>query len=276
MSYQQRDAHIIDYNTYRFNSYKLRGPQIDTNKPYIVCLGAAQAFGPFCEKPFPVLLADKLGMQVFNIGLGGAIPAQFLDRKFLEVINHSKLAIVQVLSGRCGSNSRYTSVANQLGIMHDDCNVVPPVVFWRYAEKKYRKRLINKLVKETRRDYIYQMLTLIRSVKVSRLLFYISTHKPGDLPDSMTMSPFPHFLKRWMLEEMAGFCDEYVECVSNRGMPMKLYDKNGNPTTVKRPYWNSLLPPIAHNIYYPSPEMHVDAAELLAPACQNILNGVKH
>ncbi len=123
MSYQKRDKHLIDYKCYPFNGYDLRAPQVDVNKPYFVCVCAAQAFGPLCEEPYPILLAEKLGMQVFNIGLGGAIPAQFLDRKFLKVINHSKLAIIQVLSGRCGSNSRYASVANQLGIMHEIKNL---------------------------------------------------------------------------------------------------------------------------------------------------------
>jgi hypothetical protein len=268
MSYQNRDKNILDYKCYPFNGYSLRGPEVDRNKPYMACVGAAQTFGAFCEEPFPTLLAAKLGIQVFNLGLGGAVPSQFLDNKFLKVINHSKLAVLQVLSGRCGSNSRYTTVRIQLGIRHDDYEVVPPVEFWRYAEKKYGKRRINKLVKETRRDYLYKMLTLIRSIKVPKILFYISTLKPEELPERMPNSPFPHFIRRWMIEEMAKFCDEYVECVSNRGMPMKLYDKNGNPTAVKRPYWDSHLPPMAQNIYYPSPQMHEDAAELLAPVCK--------
>ena len=33
------------------------------------------------------------------------------------------------------------------------------------AEEKYDNALFNKLGEETRRDYIYQMLSLIRSVK---------------------------------------------------------------------------------------------------------------
>ena len=105
------------------------------NKPYIVCVGAAQSFGPFCEKPFPILLVEKLGIQVLNLGLSGAIPAQFINRRFLKAINNAGLAIIQVLSGRCGSNSRYTSVANQTGIIHDSNEIAPPVVFWQYAEK---------------------------------------------------------------------------------------------------------------------------------------------
>jgi hypothetical protein len=275
MSYQVRDAHIIDYKTYPFYSYQLRGPKIDTIKPYMICVGAAQSFGPFCRAPFPALLASRLGIQVFNLGIGGAIPAQFLDNNFLKVINNSKFTIIQVLSGRCGSNSKFTHINRQLGIIHDDYRVVPPVVFWRYAEQEYKNELLNKLVEETRRDYLYQMLALILSVKVPRILFYFSTHKPEDLPDRMSRSPFPHFLKRWMVEEMTGFCNEYVECVSSSGLPQKLYDKYGNPTTVKRPPWDSHLPATPHNNYYPSPEMHEEAVKAFEPICWKILKKEK-
>jgi hypothetical protein len=241
------------------------------NKPYIVCVGAAQAFGPFCEKPFPILLAEKLGIQVLNLGLSGAIPAQFINRRFLKAINNARLAVIQVLSGRCGSNSRYTSVANQTGIIHDNNEIAPPVVFWQYAEKKYRRHLMDKLVEETRQDFLYQMLTLIRSIKTPRLLFYISTHKPDDLPDRIFGSPFPHFLRRRMIDKMVEYCDEYVECVTGKGLPQRLYDKNGNPTEVKRPYWDTKRQSTTHNRYYPSPEMHVEAAGLLAPVCRKML-----
>jgi hypothetical protein len=236
----------------------------------MVCIGAAQTFGPFCEKPFPALLADKLGIQVLNLGFGGATPAQFFH--ILKAINNSRLAVIQILSGRCGSNSRYTFVRKLLGIRHDDYEVVHPLVFWQYAEKKYRKELINTLVNETRRDYTYQMIALIQSVKVPKILFYFSRHKPEKLPDRLPQSQFPQLLRRWMIEEMAGFCDEYVECVSSRGLPQKLYDKNGNPTTIKGPYWDPNRQPYTHNRYYPSPEMHEDASELLVPVCKKILD----
>ncbi len=273
MSYQNRDAHIIDYKCYQLNGWNgIRGPKVDTTKPYIVCVGAAQTFGPFCEKPFPILLADKQGIQVLNLGLGGATPDQFLSKNLLEPINNSILAIIQILSGRCGSNSRYTFIRNHLGIRHDDFEVVNPLVFWEYAGKKYRKKLLNKLVNETRKDYIYKMIALIQSVKVPKILFYFSTKKPEKLPERLLKSPFPQFLRQWMITEMVGFCDEYVECVSSRGLPMKLYDKNGNPTMVKPPPWISNPQPLTQNNYYPSPEMHEDAARALAPICRKILD----
>jgi len=213
-----------------------------------------------------------MGIQVFNLGIGGAIPAQFLSNNILWHINKSKFAIIQVLSGRCGSNSQYTHVQCQRGIIHEGYRVAPPAVFWREVEQKYDNELLNKLVEESRRDYIYQMLSLIRSVNVPKILFYFSTHKPEDLPGKFTGSPFPHFITRRMVEEMAEFCDEYVECVSRIGLPQKILDKDGNPSAVTRPPWDGIHQPMSQNDYYPSPEMHAAAKKALEPICRIFLD----
>jgi hypothetical protein len=105
---------------------------------------------------------------------------------------------------------------------------------------------------------------------VKKILFYISTKKPDDLPDKMTKSPFPHFLRQYMIDKLTEFCDEYVGYVSSKGLPQRLYDKKGNPTTVKTTPW-SKKKSTTHNVYYPSPEMHKGAAGTLEPVCRRLL-----
>ena len=51
--------------------------------------------------------------------------------------------------------------------------------------------------------------------------------------------------------------DRYVECVSKTGLPQVLRDFQGNI--------------VGKNNYYPSPEMHQQASELLFPVCKSIL-----
>jgi len=271
MSYQKRDERIIDYGTYRFSGYQLRGPRIDMTKPYMVCVGAAQTFGPFCTEPFPTLLSKSLGIQVLNLGIGGAIPSQFLNPAFLKVINHSRLTVIQVLSGRCGSNSKFSHVSCQRGIIHEGFRVASPAVFWREAEAKYDHAELSKLVEETRMDYVFQMAILIRSVTVPRILFYFSTRQPGKLPDTMINSPSPQLVKSWMIKKLAEFCEAYVSCVTKKGLPQRLYDKDGNPSAVDRSLWDFDQPPMTQNNYYPSPEMHQEAAEKLMPTCKKML-----
>ena len=65
----------------------------------------------------------------------------------------------------------------------------------------------------------------------------------------------------------------YVECVSSRGSPQPLIDRfTGRPTTIDtsddRPDFTDVW---THNAYYPSPEMHQDAAARLEPLCRRLL-----
>ena len=68
-----------------------------------------------------------------------------------------------------------------------------------------------------------------------------------------------------MLEQVRPHAAAYVECVTRRGSPQKLYSRfTGEPVTS----------PFAENSYYPSPEMQEDAAQALHATCQRFVRPV--
>jgi hypothetical protein len=72
-----------------------------------------------------------------------------------------------------------------------------------------------------------------------------------------------------MVETVRSHCDGYAACVSVRGRPQQLRSRfTGKPTRVLVPGER----PTTGNSYYPSPEMHQDAAALLRPICQELLD----
>ena len=72
-----------------------------------------------------------------------------------------------------------------------------------------------------------------------------------------------------MVDELRRHCDRYVECVGKRGLPQILLDRfTGERVTITDP-WTSQ--PWNENWYYPSPEMHEDAANALEPTCRELL-----
>src|SRR4051812_30999395 len=101
--YARDDWNAIDYRMWRLSTKlpPLRGPEIGPLSPggYGAVLGAAQAFGRFCPKPFPALLSERIGMPVLNLGLAGAGPRMFMRNNFLDVINDAAFVVVQVMSG---------------------------------------------------------------------------------------------------------------------------------------------------------------------------------
>ena len=72
MSYQERDYEVVDYELYAIPGIGMaRGPAPDSLEAgrYFTCLGAAQTFGCFCERPFPALVAERLGVPALNFGM---------------------------------------------------------------------------------------------------------------------------------------------------------------------------------------------------------------
>lgn len=286
MGYQERDAHIIDYHVYELPGVKpypgggvFRGPRVSGN-PYIACVGAAQTFGCFCEKPFPILLTERLGMETLNLGYGGAGPTfHNSNSTLLRHINDARLVIVQVLSGRSGSNSLFrTSTHGSSGTRLSDGKKMMAEDFFSELMTKEPHR-VKEVVEETRRNYVRDMIKLLQDIQPPKILFWFSVRKPKykeqyALPISNFMGAFPQFVNGAIVKEIRKYSNAYVECVSSRGLPQRLFDKKGNPTTLT--INDKLLNPQGiswtHNKYYPSSQMHMEAANALVPFCRRYLS----
>src|SRR5258706_2110901 len=114
MGYQERDRHIIDYDMYELPRVRphpgngwFRGPPVTDNR-YIAFVGGAQTFGCFAPYPYPILLSRRLGIQTLNLGYGGACPTYHTSNMpLMDYINRSCCVVVQIMSGRSQSNSKF-------------------------------------------------------------------------------------------------------------------------------------------------------------------------
>lgn len=281
--YQKKDINIIDYRLYEFNNALFRGPQPDDKANSITYIGAAQTFGRFCKNPFPNILGNKLNLGTLNFGTGGRGPAYFLKNKpILYESNKSKIAVIQIMSGRSVGNSVYDS-DNSSGIRLSDGKKMKAIHVYRdlingVDERGLNRKFIENLVKETRERYIDEMIALLQAIKIPKILLWFSVRYPeykeiypnrfkqilsrrlGRFRQSphCLLSYFPHLVNREMVDTIKQYSDSYVECTTNAGLPQVLTDFQGRV--------------VGQNTYYPSPEMHIQAAELLYPVCRSILN----
>src|SRR5262249_11650116 len=67
------------------------------------------------------------------------------------------------------------------------------------------------------------------------------------------------------------YADAYVECVSAEGLPQRLIGLDGKPVAVTTRISPRQEVRVWENSYYPSPEMHREAARRLAPTCVDLL-----
>jgi len=271
-----RSSSQFDYQLYRFGRSQqlFRGPAPDRAGGYVACLGGAATFGRFTRRPFPTLLAEGLDVPVVNLGAEGAGPGFFLrDSEVLEVAARARACVVQVMGAPEMSNRLYTvrPRRNQRLFAVSDllCQIYPEVRFDQFVRvdrmldhlAMLDGKRFTMIATEIRNAWIGRMTTLLSSIETDVMLFWFSQRRPEDaaLTDRPSRSIAPSMVDRDMVDAVADAAHGYVECISSAGLPQDLTE-GGRPV-----YFRPKGDPIVENRTLPSPEMHVQAAELLLP-----------
>lgn len=303
--YQARDWDVVDYEMYEHSGSHLwfRGPRpgnLERGR-YVVCLGAAQTFGCFVQRPYPALLQSALGIPVVNLGYGGAGPRFYARHpELLSLINGAAIVIVQVMSARSEDNSRFSSgglelltdrtTGEQMSAAHAYAGLLaehdghlrrlPRGVRkgWR-AFKGHRE--VVRVLDETREAWVDSYSGLMSAITAPTVLLWFSKRRPGVHRTSRAVwwwqryddvnamfGDYPQLVTPSMVRAVRPWAASYVRCVSDRGSPQPLVSRfTGQPLSVD---YGRDRPDLAEvrtdNPYYPSPEMHEDAcAALLEP-----------
>lgn len=281
--YQKSDQAFINYHGYEWGRLNqlYRGPRPDLSRPYVACIGGGQTFGRYVDHPFPELLSREIGMTVANLGTPNAGPGFFLrDSVALEAASKAEVCIVQVMSARALSNRLFKVQLNSAAQIETVSKALeslfPHVDFETFT---YAHNMLNQLSEndpdsflaveaELRAAWVARTRSLLQSIQTKRILFWFSERAPDDKsePDSKgSMLSYPQFVDQEMLDAAAPLVDEIVYCVSSRGYPHSLL-KDGE-TVLQTPFGM----PVRENLFYPSPEMHIDAAKALAGPVRALL-----
>jgi len=280
LGYQETDAHLVDYQLYQLPGIELstfRGPPV-RREAYVACIGAAQTFGRLAHRPFPALISSALDIDSLNLGRGGAGPGYTLrSPAMMRYINDARLVIVQVLSGRSVSNSIWHTVNDGvLGVNQVTGTPMRADEFYTWLLQQ-ELDYARQIVAESRANYVATMTRMLSAIKPPKILLWFSTRAPDyretwALPPWRLFGKYPQLVNRAMVESVKPFADRYVECVSYRGLPHRVIDLAGNPSAYHvLPSMDPNAVPQEMNRYYPSQEMHEDAADLLIPACRELL-----
>jgi hypothetical protein len=275
--YDRRDYEVVDYQYWELvgSGMEFRGPEFDfrDDGPYIVCAGAAQTFGCLVEEPYPALLAERLDVRSVNLGLGSATPALFDNARILEVVNGAAVLVLQVMAVRQQGNSRLQPLGTDL--VHDTRHgdEVPAHIGWQRIIDEERSKLAA-YVNETQRSWIQDYRHLLAKIGVPVILFYFSARPksevlPRGADNLLTLfGQFPQLVGASSIDDVAGECTAYVECASTRNQGHLIRSRfSGEPVEIDNAILDPRLPGRwTRNWYYPSPEMHGDAATNLTAA----------
>ena len=284
--YQQRDEKFITYDAWELPGTRhriLRGPSVsptDIEKGhYFTTIGAAETFGCFAQKPYPTLVSAHIGLPCLNFGRGGAGPAYFNNPDnddIIELANHGLFVVISVMSSRQASNTLFSSKQGGYTVDYKGLIMTADAAWKSIVDENWgsNKQDIGKLIEESRDSYVREYHALFRKIKVPILLFYFSRRQPDytinwatNHVSSLSGDAFPQFVDQSTINRiLEAKPTHYATCVSKRGWPQPLYLKSD---TLHKKL------PIRTNRYYPSPEMHEDAAGILYPICQSITNQMR-
>jgi Domain of unknown function (DUF6473) len=302
--YQPRDYEIVDYERFYVDGCNIpfRGPAFNPFKAapnsYFTCLGAVQTYGAWCERPFPALLGEAIGLPALNLAVGGVGPGFYtLNERLIEAMNRGRFVILQCMAARHAGNSRFAPDGFVEFVI--DKRVGDSIPSWAGWKRVIVEEPENALryVEETRCAWIEVSLQLLARIRVPVIFFYFS-RRPAEYQIDFTaieaqreqlrrgidsgpfvdglMGDFPHLVDGRCVREVAAACAGYAECLSARGMGQALLSRfTGRP--IGELEHSALgdefvkLPRMSHNTYYPSSQMHEDARDALLPAARKLL-----
>jgi len=279
LGYQERDHDIVDYQQYRLlPTFRARGPaprSFDRGQ-FFACIGAAQTFGCFCDSPYPALLQQQIGIDALNLGCAGAGPTFFLNQpRLIELANRAKFVIIQVMSGRSEDNSCFRSDGLEWLYRRDDGVGLSAEIAYRELLARHDEDFVRRIVAETRSNWVSSFTSLLQKIEPPKILFWFSQRQTdySERFDAVhrLFDEFPQLVNASMVDAIKPYVNEYVECISRRGMPQQLMNRfTGEPAVVDFTRSGEESYADSYNSYYPSPEMQVDAADALHDACLHV------
>src|SRR5580692_10888492 len=282
--YEAEDAGIVDYGytTLEGCSFAIRGAvERGDNGRNIACLGSAATFGRYIEQPYPQRIGEMLHANVTNLGFGGARFETYLkEPATLAFCKASDLVVLELMSARSyrcdlfqprshlgglgAIGRRYADMISaktpQSPLLQDRL-FVDRAYEWGTKNLKWDELLAirTQLLDVYRSDAI----RLIQEIGRPVVLLWISQRSMNAKPQEGSLDSyscgFPHFVDRETVQALRPHVVGLVEVVSKRGIPSTTPypadEKNNQAGKPMKPFVNS---------YYPSPEMHREAAQKLA------------
>lgn len=280
--YSIADQKIFNYCLYDYEGYWLRGPDPRPLKynNYLSFIGSAQTFGRFTYNPFVSQISNMINFPCVNLGWAGAGPENFIDTEILlNLINNGRLAILQIMSARGIYNSLMQNAQGNRMVLYAGQKMDSSTAWENIInDPDISSSIFWQLVDETRSNWISYYYHLFKLIRVPIILLFFGINEPI-LNENKTIKPkninnfmgtHPQLVTRDMINDLSLLCNAYAEVITNKGLPQKL----SKPVIMNADgkYFPSATAFISNkNNYYPSPEMHDDAAKLLIPIIQKFI-----
>ncbi len=192
----------------------------------------------------------------------------------MDRVAKGKFLVLQALAARMMGNSQIEDARNLNWVRprFGGHGWMDSHFAWQAAMDHFSRPEVERLLVESRQAWVASMKEIVAKAGVPTILLWWAERPPHYLDSfenaTTLFNGYPQLVNQAMIEELKPLCAGYAEAVSSRGRPHFLRSEfTGEITSVlfgggrpEEQYWLSI------NHYYPSPEMHEDAAAALLPA----------
>lgn len=283
--YFREDARAFDYRPWRVPGSPVEARGCGDGGPpqgrYVACIGSAATFGRLVERPFPDQLRDRLGVDVVNLGIGGARPAVFADDEGLAaIVRGAACVVVEAMSARGYATDLFVPehAFTNMGRPGGD-----PEAVMEFVDRVHEPALaagerarLERARRVCRAAWVRDMKRVAALAPGRSVLLYVSRRPPHAASDATAdtfegwSGGFPHHVDGRLLGIVAPLFEGTVTVVAGGEPDDQIVDRiDGRPLELF-----SEMPHPDRNFYYPTRAMHADAADALVPVIRAVLASV--
>jgi len=195
--------------------------------------------------------------------------------------SHRKMKnILQIMAARSESNDRFQALP-MAEMVRDSKrgDIISAPLAWDRIFREERNNAAT-YVRQSTAQWENEYRALLQAIKVPIILFWFSPKRldePVDFGAADTrafLGKFPQFITGRNVDALRPFQGRFITCFSDRNMGQPLVSRfTGQPVEIDYGLLRGLgvTTKEKNNNYYPSSDMHIDAAQALFPAVREIL-----
>ena len=279
MSYEQLCHSPLKYDpvAYPGSALQFRGPALDLDEPYVLCLGGSETFGRFIEQPYATELQARLPCPVVNLGVLNAGLDVMTGDPVIRAMAEGASAVVLQVPGAANMTNRFYTVHTRRNDRFLRASTMLKTIYpdVDFTEFHFTRHLLSHLqtVSEERMSILIEELRVAWTARMTRFitrcaapvhLLWLSTRRP-DTEDLEGLAAVwggdPIFVTEAMLKQVAGQAASLSTV-----MPMPNQPRHGTDGKVFAPQEEAAARVM------PGPDAHHRAADLLLPRLETSLS----
>lgn len=224
MTYDCPGAGSLDYSPCRYGTSKLlfRGPQRQTDGPYVAVLGGSETYGKYVRDPYPALLERQIDRTVVNLGYMNAGADVFLNEpEILSLAIRADVTVIQLVGAHNMSNRFYAVHPRRNDRFLRASQILKSIYrefdftefhFTRHmlmALKRASAEKFTLLEQELKAAWIARMRLMLQRFPGKVVLLWVGDHHPAGAGRD-DLGPDPLLIDAAMVAAIRPFATDYV------------------------------------------------------------------